>query len=419
MNRLIFNATLIGLLVCAGFNLGLVQSFAQVQAPAPAQARDKVSYGVAGLQLGSNVIGSAEYREYSCAPTTQYAGFTGCQRRTTERSRRRRISTSTSFLQATDGSVVYISQNIEPVAINEDDARNEIARLSETLGKATLLPIQNSRGAPSGLIVSWGAVSLQPLSPARVEDIAAGVYAQPDLLIDTVGNLQRSARSGLPIYRMGGGAGYVWSINWINRRRAALRVVAVDVSRLPGGSVSTPQAVNAPPPATDAASATAAAARPSSDPTEAAKPATTPQTVPTIAAQPAQTSAGLEPRGTAAANKPADVRVVGPPVAVRPAASAASPTPVSQSSASGNGLVTFLIALVIGLLGVIVYLLRKSRAKPPTIPAEVSADEPAKHPPTNPPEEPVVPKSEKMDLTSLAPAEPPVSLSANASQSKS
>ena len=120
---------------------------APVQVPAPAQVtgREKAAYSVAGMQLGNNVgVGSADYRDYTCAPTKQYPGFTGCQRQLAERSRRRRIFESTSFLHAPDGSAVYINQNLEPVAMDEKDAHDEVSRLSETLGKATLLPMQHA-----------------------------------------------------------------------------------------------------------------------------------------------------------------------------------------------------------------------------------------------------------------------------------
>ena len=125
------------------------------------------------------------------------------------------------------------TRTFEPVAMDENDARDEINRLSETLGKATLLPMPNTKGAPSGLIASWGAVSLQPLDPARTAELAAGNDDKPGILVDTIGNPQRSAQLGLPIYRLGGGAGYVWSASWNGRGRGALRMLAIDASRLP------------------------------------------------------------------------------------------------------------------------------------------------------------------------------------------
>ena len=261
---------------------------AQVPA-APANGREKAGYGVAGMQLGTNVgVGSADYRDYTCAPTKQYPGFIGCQRQLTERSRRRRIFESTSFLHGPDGSAVYINQNLEPVAMDENDAHDEISRLSETLGKATLLPMPPTRGVPSGLIASWGAVSLQPLDPARTAELAAGTGDKLGVLVDTIGNPQRSAQLGLPIYRLGGGAGYVWSASWNGRGRGTLRMLAIDASRLPGEVVQANPSAD--PSAASPTAPTGVTAAPTSPPPDGSKAAVATQPATSVAAQSAQKS---------------------------------------------------------------------------------------------------------------------------------
>jgi hypothetical protein len=379
---------------------------APVQVPAPAQAtgRETAGYGVAGMQLGANVVGSADYRDYTCAPAIQYPGFTGCQRQLAERSRRRRILESTSFLHAPDGSAVYINQNLEPVAMDEADAHDEISRLSETLGKATLLPVPRTRGAPSGLIASWGAVSLQPLDPASKAELAAGSGDNFGFVLDTIGNPRRSAQLGLPIYRIGGGAGYVWSASWNGRGRGTLRMLAIDASRLPGEVV---QANPSDPPASVSSptAPTGVTAAPTSPPPDGSKAAVATQPAPSVAAQPAQKS--VEPAAVpetktpaAAASPPANVRVVGPPIALQATVPAETSTPSSSGAASGSGLIIFSIALIALLLGALAYRFGKPRD---AMPAAVAAT-PAS---ATPPEAPV---PQKMDLTALVPAESPASV---------
>ena len=373
-----------------------------------------------GMQLGNNVgIGSADYRDYTCAPTKQYSGFTGCQRQVAERSRRRRILESTSFLHAPDGSAVYINQNLEPVAMDENDAHDEISRLSETLGKATLLPMQHTRGVPSGLIASWGAVSLQPLDPARTAELAAGTGDKLGILVDTIGNPQRSAQLGLPIYRLGGGAGYVWSASWNGRGRGALRMLAIDASRLPGAAVEAKPSADPPAIVSAPTAPTVVTAAPTSPPPDGPKAAVATQPAPSVAAQSAQKSVEPAPVAApeaktpaAAASPPTDVRVVGPPIALRPTASAATPTPTSSGSAGGNGLMIFLIALIALLIGAVGYLFRKPRD---AMPAAVAAT-PAS---ATPHEVPVVSKPQKMDLTALVPAESPASVAGFATAAES
>jgi hypothetical protein len=378
---------------------------APVQVPAAAQvtARDNPAYVVNGMRLGSAVnVGSPDYLDYACAPSQQYAGLTGCQRQTAERSRRRRVSESAAFLHAADGSVVYVNQSLDPVVMDDADAHDEIARLSETLGKATLLPMQDARGVPSGIIASWGAVSLQPLEPERRAALAAGTDDEPGILIDSINNLQRSAQSGLPVYRLGGGAGYVWSASWNGRGRGTLRMLAVDASKLPGTAMDT----KPPEPAAVAPAADTVAATP---PPEAPKPVDAgppPAAAPTI---PKLAEPAVAPPQAKAA-PPAEVRVVGPPIALRPTAPVATPAPTAANSDGGNGLVIFLSTLVIVLLGAVGYLWRKSRVNTVAAPAAAPVTTPASKSTTDA----VAPVSEKIDLPALVPVESPDSIAASA-----
>lgn len=379
---------------------------APVQVPAAAQvtARDNSAYVVNGMRLGSSIdVGSPDYLDYACAPSRQYAGLTGCLRQTAERSRRRRVSESAAFLHAADGSVVYVNQSLDPVAIDDIDAHDEIARLSETLGKATLLPLQDARGVPSGVIASWGAVSLQPLEPERRAALAAGTDDEPGILIDSINNLQRSAQLGLPIYRLGGGAGYVWSASWNGRGRGALRMLAIDASRLPGA------AADAKPPE-PAAVAPAPAAGAATPPPEAPKPvdaAPPPTAAPTVQ-KPAEPAVAPPQAKAAPLAPPAEVRVVGPPIELR---AAPAPAPAQLKSDGGNGLVIFLMVLVAALLGAVAYLYQKSRAVLPVATAPTVA---AATPVPAATETGVVPVSERIDLPALVPAESPDSIAASA-----
>ncbi|UZE48413.1 lysozyme inhibitor LprI family protein [Rhodopseudomonas sp. P2A-2r] len=380
---------------------------APVQVPAAAQvtARDNPAYVVNGIRLGSAVnVGSPDYLDYACAPSQQYAGLTGCQRQTAERSGRRRVSEASAFLHAADGSVVYINQSLDPVVMDDIDAHDEIARLSETLGKATLLPLQDARGVASGVIASWGAVSMQPLEPERRAALAAGTDDAPGILIDSGNNLQRSAQLGLPIYRLGGGAGYVWSASWNGRGRGTLRMLAIDASKLPGAAADT----KPPEPAAVAPAPAAGTAAEAPKPVDAAVP---PQAAAPTVQKPAE-PAVAPPQAKAA--PPAEVRVVGPPIALRPTTPVATPTPTPTNSGGGNGLVIFLSALVVVLLGAIGYLWRKSRVntvETPAAPAAAPVTTPA---PQSTTDAVATPVSEKIDLPALVPAESPDSIAASA-----
>jgi hypothetical protein len=52
------------------------------------------------------------------------------------------------------------------------------------------------------------------------------------MLIDCIGDFTRSVKEGLPVYRISGGAGFVWVASYDERGRGTLRFAAVDASRL-------------------------------------------------------------------------------------------------------------------------------------------------------------------------------------------
>src|SRR5271167_1309371 len=68
------------------------------------------------------------------------------------------------------------------------------------------------------------------------------------IAIDFIGNFTQSARQGLPIYRLVGGAGFVWAASYNQGGRGTLRFSAVDASTY---SPQPPSATTPPPVAVD------------------------------------------------------------------------------------------------------------------------------------------------------------------------
>jgi hypothetical protein len=81
---------------------------------------------------------------------------------------------------------------------------------------------------PNAIIASWGTIKLEPLDSASVEIVATGESPRKGLLADFLGNFQRSARLGLPIYRLSGGSGYVWSASADRNGRGYQRTFVYD-----------------------------------------------------------------------------------------------------------------------------------------------------------------------------------------------
>jgi len=193
------------------------------QSPAGSQ------YVVAGLSLGSRVqFDSSEYREYKCGPSDQFDGFTWCQKTRQERGF---ANVTSSILHSQDGTVVYVNRFQEPVFFGRNEADEAIRQYSTKFGeKAQIKRLPSRRGVPEGMLATWGKVVLEPLDDASIKILAEGRSPKKGYLIDFIGNFARSAKEGLPIYRISGGAGFLWIASFDPLGRGILRFAAVDPS---------------------------------------------------------------------------------------------------------------------------------------------------------------------------------------------
>ena len=86
-------------------------------------------------------------------------------------------------------------------------------------------------GFPNGILALWGKVALEPLDKDSIEALAEGrPPTTKGYFIDFIDDFARSAKEGLPMYRINGGAGFVWVASFDQRGRGTLRLTAVDAS---------------------------------------------------------------------------------------------------------------------------------------------------------------------------------------------
>ena len=71
---------------------------------------------------------------------------------------------------------------------------------------------------------------MEPLDIENRKAFAEGRRLTKGYYIDFIGNFDRSAKDGLPIYRISGGAGFVWVASFDQKGRGSLRLAAVDAS---------------------------------------------------------------------------------------------------------------------------------------------------------------------------------------------
>jgi ribosomal protein L9 len=189
-------------------------------------------YAVDGLAVGTQLnFGSASYREYKCSPSDQFDGLTWCQKTRSDKERRRSYIAAYSLLHSRDGNILYINRTQEPAFFNPKEVEVNIQRYSRKIGESPRIMKMPHRGSlPDGLIAVWGKITLEPLDQESIKTLADGKNPRKGFLIDYLRDFTRSAKQGLPIYRIDGGPGFIWAASFDQKERGTLRLAAVELS---------------------------------------------------------------------------------------------------------------------------------------------------------------------------------------------
>jgi hypothetical protein len=195
-------------------------------------------YAVDGLALGTKLnFDSASYREYKCSPSDQFDGLTWCQKTRTDTEPRGPYTAAYSILHSREGNLLYVNRSQEPAFFKRTEAQDDIQRYSRSIGEPPrTIKMPHRSGMADGVIAVWGKITLQRLDQESIKLLADGKSPKKGLLVDFIGNFVRSAKEGLPIYRIDGGPGFIWGASFDRKGRGTLRMAAVDAS----GFVSPP-----------------------------------------------------------------------------------------------------------------------------------------------------------------------------------
>ena len=189
-------------------------------------------YTVDGIGIGTQLnFDSASYREYRCTPSEQFDGFTWCQKSRSDKDRRGSYGAGYSLLHSQAGNIAYVNRSQEPAFIKPNEVEQVVQHYASRIGEAPrIMKMPHRRGLPDGLIATWGKVTLVQLDQQSVKILSQGKSPKKGLLIDWLGNFARSAKEGLPIYRIEGGPGFVWAASFDQKGHGFLRTAAVDAS---------------------------------------------------------------------------------------------------------------------------------------------------------------------------------------------
>ena len=222
------------------------QKQSERQEPQPTGIQRSV-YAVDDVPLGATVRSeSSAYREYKCGPSDQFDGFTWCQKTRKGKERRGSFTAIYSILRSPEGAAVYVNRYQEPAFFGASKADDDIQRYSRKIGEAPRITRMPHRaGFPNGILASWGKVELEPLDNDSIKALIEGRRPiTKGYLVDFIGNFARSAKEGLLVYRLSGGAGFVWIASYGRKGRGTLRYLAVDASAISPQLVATQAPTN-------------------------------------------------------------------------------------------------------------------------------------------------------------------------------
>jgi len=185
-------------------------------------------YVVDGLALGGQV--KSGNQAYQCRPSDQFSGFIWCHEEHTTPDNT--VMRSHSILQSQDGTAYYINSYFQPAFFDPNDIQNEIDRMSSEFGQqARVLQMSHREGLPSAIMAIWGAIQLEPLKPDEISVVASG-GSPPGISVSFLGDEERSAKAGVPVFRLAGGAGFLWAATFDQNGRGVLRYLAIDDSKI-------------------------------------------------------------------------------------------------------------------------------------------------------------------------------------------
>jgi hypothetical protein len=188
-------------------------------------------YSIGELFLGERVSrGEAGRLGYNCAGSKKFDDFSWCAKEGNETEPRGRFKAWYSMMLDRDGRIVYLNRYQEPAYWGANEAKDDIQRYSKKVGEEAHVIHLPARPGLQGTLATWGNVELEPISGDELRLLAADKPLPKGIAIDFIGNFTKSAQQGLPIYRLTGGAGFVWAGSYNDQGRGTLRFAAVNAS---------------------------------------------------------------------------------------------------------------------------------------------------------------------------------------------
>jgi hypothetical protein len=202
-------------------------------------------YVVDGQALGTPFQpDNPAYRRYQCGPSGKFPGFTWCHEEHSTKRNGDEVTRSHSILDDQNGTAWYFNSYIEPAVFGANDIQDEIDRISRKFGQpARIVQMPPRSDLPNAIMAVWGGIKLDKLSVDEVSVVASG-GTHAGLLVSFLGDLERSAKAGVPVYRLAGSAGFLWVATVNQNGKGVLRYLTIDDSKIAASKNNAPQVLN-------------------------------------------------------------------------------------------------------------------------------------------------------------------------------
>ena len=203
-------------------------------------------YVVNGLTLGASFSPQADAAAgYACRASEDFPGFAWCQSHHADSRKLGSQTTWMSVFRSEANAAVEITQTVEPAFFRQGDAEREIQRLSREFAQQARVIGADLPAGGHAVIAAWGAVTLVPLAPPVLDALRRAGPVHSGLLVSALADPRAAARLGLPVYSLGGGAGFIWCADYNSSGKGVLRIIAADPGALKSAPPSQPRRIGA------------------------------------------------------------------------------------------------------------------------------------------------------------------------------
>ncbi|MEO7223206.1 MAG: hypothetical protein ABIY37_12095, partial [Devosia sp.] len=185
-------------------------------------------YVVDGFSLGGMIDRSdPNYTSYTCGMSLSYRWSSECARISTRDGQLGQIVISSSLVHSFRGDVAYAEVHAAPVKLSRRALEKELDDLTSVIGEEPSSVSWSDAHGLTSVTATWGEIRLEEVNDPLDESLV-----RRGALTDLLGDPQESLEQALPLFRLAGGPGYVYTASFSSDGRGDRHYVAANPREL-------------------------------------------------------------------------------------------------------------------------------------------------------------------------------------------